>query len=508
MSFSSDSSTSGAYQNLAARSRETSLLSTVSSLLHWDQQTFQPEAAGDYRAAQLATLGTMGHKLWTAPEVGEWLHICESNPASESSAAEMGNLREWRKSFDRAVKLPVALVEELARCSALAHEAWVDARKKSDFATFSPHLEKLVELSRQQAACWSDGDPYDALLDSYEPGAKRVDLQRLFDQLAPRVSALACEAEALPRPKPIPSGPYPVAAQQAFNREIAEALGFDFSSGRIDTAAHPFCTTLGPADVRLTTRYDDTDFTSSLLGVLHETGHGLYEQGLPKEHFGTPAGSAVSLGIHESQSRLWENQVGRSREFWEAWFPRAVSFFPSLKESSPEEIFSHVNRVQRSFIRVEADTVTYDLHIILRFRLETALIDGVLPVRELPDAWNAEFEKLFGLRVPNDALGCLQDIHWSGASFGYFPTYTLGNLNAAQLFETAKGLLPNLTNDLACRKYDDLRNWLINTIHKHGSCMLPGELITAATGKPTNPSAHLSYLTTVSNSFGSGSTSL
>jgi carboxypeptidase Taq len=483
-----------AYTKLAERSRRVAFFSSVGSLLHWDQQTFQPPAAGAYRASQIAALETMSHELWTAGEVGDWLNACEQQDTTAASTQHKGNLREWRKSYDRATKLPTSLVEELARCSALAHDAWLEARKQSAFPIFAPHLKRLVELSREQARCWGGDDLYDALLESYEPGAKRADLQRLFDGIAPHASALAMAGESLPEPTPLPAGPYPIEAQQAFNREVAEAIGFDFSKGRIDTAAHPFCTTLGPADIRLTTRYDHADFTSSLLGILHEAGHGLYEQGLPDDYFGTPAGSAVSLGIHESQSRLWENQVGRSREFWEFWFPKALRHFPCLKESAADAVYRHVNRVRRSLIRVEADAVTYDLHIILRFRLESALMDGDLSVDDLPGAWNSEFEKLFGLPIPDDAHGCLQDIHWSGASFGYFPTYTLGNLNAAQLFQAAGAAIPKLGEKIAAGQYRDLGEWLRKNIHSHGSTLLPGELISAATGKPTQPDAHLAYL--------------
>jgi carboxypeptidase Taq len=483
-----------AYTNIAERSRKVAEFSSVGALLHWDQQTFQPSGAGEYRARQIANLGTLAHELWTAPEVGEWLDSLEADNVSALPVEVSGNLREWRKSYDRAKKLPSALVEDLARSSALAHDAWVEARRQCRFPVFAPHLKKLVELSREQAGYWGGDDPYDALLDSYETGAKRSDLQNLFDRLAPRVSELALAGESLPPAPPIPRGPYPVAAQQAFNREVAEAMGFEFSRGRIDTAAHPFCTTIGPNDVRLTTRYDEEDFTSSLLGVMHEAGHGLYEQGLPGEHFGTPAGSAVSLGIHESQSRLWENHIGRSRGFWEVWFPRARHHFPCLAESSAEHVFRHVNRVKRSLIRVEADAVTYDLHIILRFRLETALIDGSLDSDDLPGAWNSGFESLFGFPVPDDSHGCLQDIHWSGAAFGYFPTYTLGNLNAAQLFETAKSRIPGLEKQLAAGKYEGLKEWLRREIHVAGSSFLPGDLIKNATGASTSEVPHMQYL--------------
>ncbi len=275
---------------------------------------------------------------------------------------------------------------------------------------------------------------------------------------------------------------------------MAEAIGFDFKAGRIDTTTHPFCTGLGPADTRLTTRYDTANFAQSLYGVLHEAGHGLYDQGLPGEDYGTPMGSAVSLGIHESQSRLWENHVGRSRAFWERWFPVACRHFPHLKKFTPEQMTRAVNRVSPSFIRVEADEMTYDLHIILRFDLEQKLVAGEMSVADLPAAWNEQFEKSLGLKVPNDALGCLQDIHWSLGSLGYFPTYTLGNLNGSQLMQRARKDVAGLENQLQGGNYDTLLAWLRNKVHRHGQRYQPQKLMEVATGEPTSAACHLEYL--------------
>lgn len=483
---------SSPYESLVKRSQEVALLGCMGSLLHWDQQTYQPRAAAPYRASQAAYLSTLAHERWATQEVGDWLQAAEE---TEHSVLELGNLREWRQSYDRAVKLPTRLVEELSRESSLAHEVWVEARKLADFSIFAPNLEKLVELTREQAEYWGyENCRYDALLESYESGSRKKDISVLFDGLAPQLTELVVQGEELSSNAPLPAGMFPVAAQEAFNQEVALAFGFDFSSGRIDTTAHPFCTTLGPKDIRLTTRYDEQDFTSSLLGVLHEAGHGLYEQGLLVEHFGTPAGTAVSLGIHESQSRLWENHIGRSLSFWQHWFPIAVRYFPQLTTSSPEAIYRWVNQVKRSFIRVEADEVTYDLHIILRFRIEAALIAGELEVQDLPTAWNEEFQRLFGLEVPDDAQGCLQDVHWSGAGFGYFPTYTLGNLNAAALFQAAHRQIPTLTASLAQGNYTDLLGWLRENIHQSGSVYLPNTLMERATGSIPNPHDHLLHL--------------
>jgi carboxypeptidase Taq len=289
-------------------------------------------------------------------------------------------------------------------------------------------------------------------------------------------------------------GEYPVPAQQAFNRKIAEAMGFDFAAGRIDTTTHPFCATLGAGDCRLTTRYNEADFTQSLYGIMHEAGHGLYEQGLPSEDFGTPNGTFVSMAVHESQSRLWENHVGRSAAFWERWHPVACEHFPGLKTLSAAQITAAVNRVRRSFIRTEADQVTYDLHIILRFGIELNLVEGNLKAKDVPACWNEQFEKMLGLKVTKDSDGCLQDIHWSIGAIGYFPTYTLGNLNAAQLMRRAAADNGALADELARGNYAPLLSWLREKIHRQGSRHDPRELIRLATGEPTGIRDHVEYL--------------
>jgi carboxypeptidase Taq len=355
----------------------------------------------------------------------------------------------------------------------------------------------VLNLTRQFADCWGYQESvYDALLEGYETGAKTRELRTLFAELRPAIGSVLAPARehSAAVPEDYLHGHYPVAAQQAFNRKVAEAIGFDFTAGRVDTTTHPFCETLGPGDCRLTTRYDERNFAQSLYGVLHEAGHGLYEQGLPPEHYGTPLGTAVSLGIHESQSRLWENHVGRSRSFWEHWHPVACEHFPDLRRFSPEQICAGVNRVAPSFIRVEADQVTYDLHIILRFELEVQLVEGQLKVADVPALWNEEFEKLFGLKVTQDSDGCLQDIHWSIGLLGYFPTYTLGNLNAAQLMRRALEDQETLAEELNRGEYINLLKWLREKIHHAGSRLRPPELMKQATGEPTRSNYHLDYL--------------
>jgi carboxypeptidase Taq len=407
------------------------------------------------------------------------------------------NVREWRRLWDRATRLPSRLVEETKQASSLGQHAWADARRAGEFSRFAPHLERLLALRREAAECWGyEACPYDALLEEYEPGARVAALVPLFDEWRRGLAEVL--PAAVERSAGVPehgiAADYPAAQQERFNREVAAALGFDFDAGRIDTSSHPFCAGIGPGDVRMTTRYDERDFTSSLYGVLHETGHGLYDQGLPAEHHGTPAGEAVSLGIHESQSRLWENHVGRAPAFWQHWYPVACEHLPALRAFTPEQVIAHVTRVAPSFIRVESDEVTYDLHILLRFELERRLVSGELKVPDLPAAWNARFRELLGREVPDDRRGCLQDIHWSGGGFGYFPTYTLGNLNAAQLMAAAQRDIPDLPHWLGCGTYAPLLNWLRARVHAPGSRLRPDELMRRATGGPTGTAARLAHL--------------
>jgi carboxypeptidase Taq len=484
------------YANLLARSREVAMVDGASALLNWDEETYMPRAALPFRAEQLAFFSGWSHRQFTAPEVGDWIKACEDHGFAADSD-EAANVRNWRWAYDRQTKLPVELVEEFNRASTLARDAWAAARRRSEFAHFRPHLEKLLELSRRQADHWGYAESrYDALLEGHERGARAAQLTKLFAGLRPAIVELLgpITEKSASIPADLLCGDYSIAAQQAFNREVAESIGFDFNAGRIDTTTHPFCSGLGPGDTRLTTRYDEHDFTESLYGVLHEAGHGLYDQGLSREHHGTPLGSAVSMGIHESQSRLWENHVGRSVAFWEHWHPRACHHFPALKKFSPERINDAVNRVAPSFIRVEADQVTYDLHIILRFELELKLVSGELKVVDVPAVWNEEFEKMLGLKVPDAARGCLQDIHWSLGAFGYFPTYTLGNLNAAQLMRRARQDLPGLETELAAGNSRSLLQWLRENVHQLGQRFPPPELMRRATGEDTNTGHHLDAL--------------
>ncbi len=476
-----------AYEELVRLARERSLLSSCSALLSWDEQTLMPSGGVELRADQLGLLAGLEHDRATQPRIGELLALLEgSDLVNDPESPAAVNVRELRRQFERKTKLPKALVEELARVTSSAQHAWVEARRAQDFARFQPWLDRIVTLKRQEAACLAPGqDPYDPLLDEYEPGASAQDLAERFEdlrrELVPLVDAIR---GATRQPDPtILARSFPVDRQRLLGELMASALGFDFQKGRLDTSAHPFCTGIGPGDCRLTTRYNEQDLSESLFGILHEVGHGLYEQGLEPEHFGTPMGEAVSLGIHESQSRLWENAVGRGRAFWKYWYPQTQRIFrEALGEVSPDAFHFAINQVEPSLIRVQADEVTYNLHILVRFDLERALLSGDLKTSDLPGAWNDSYRRDLGLAPANDSEGCLQDIHWSAGLFGYFPTYTLGNLYAAQLFAKANETLVNLEETLTQGDSKRLLAWLREKIHRQGSRFLPNDLIEAATG--------------------------
>ena len=416
-------------------------------------------------------------------------------PPALAGGDRAANVREWRRSYDRAIKIPVSLVEESQRVFTLSREAWKQARAEAYFAKFAPHLAKILELTRQKADLWGyEESPYDALLEEYEPDTTASSLRPVFTELQAALVPLVEQLAREPVPADYLKGHYPQAGQAALNAKVAQAFGYDFDGGRIDTTTHPFATSLGPDDHRITTRYDEQFFQVSFYGVLHETAHALYEQGLDKAAAGTPLGAARSLGVHESQSRLWENHVGRTGTFWARWYQTAVEHLPDLQRFTPEEVVRGVKRVAPSFIRVEADEVTYDLHILLRFDIELALIEQRLAIEELPPAWNERFEQLFGLKVPNDRHGVLQDIHWSLGALGYFPTYSLGNLNAAQLMPAAERSVPELPQQLAAGEYGQLLDWLRRNVHRHGQRFQTPRLMVQATGETTQARYRIEYL--------------
>jgi carboxypeptidase Taq len=490
-----------AYSELIRRGKELAVIGSCGALLGWDQQTYMPRNGAGLRGEQTAWLAGLMHAKSTDPKIGELLAAVEGSPVvADSDSPEAANVREWRHGFDRATKLPSRLVEELARVTTAAQQAWQDAKTQSKYALFQPHLDKVLALKREEAdAVGFKGHRYDALLDEYEPGATAAELKVLFADLAKELVPLIQKIQAAAK-KPnrdVLERDYPVDRQRVFAEAAAAAVGFDFQSGRLDVTSHPFCSGFGPGDCRITTRFNPRFFPEAFFGVLHETGHGLYEQNLPTERFGEPCGSYCSLGVHESQSRLWENQVGRGSAFWGHFFPRLKQTFPAALSDVAEDAFVFaINDVKPSFIRVEADEATYNLHVALRFELELALLSGDLPVADLPGAWNERSKSLFHLDVPDDRRGCLQDIHWSFGGVGYFPTYTLGNLLAAQFMAAAKKQLGADTLDDSFRRGDfaPLKDWLVKSIHIQGRRYRAGPLCRRVTGLDLSPQPFLTAL--------------
>jgi carboxypeptidase Taq len=487
------------YQRLCIHAREVAILNSTESLLGWDERTKLPPAAGEYRAEQMSYLAGFIHKKQTAPEVGDWLAELADSPLASDPHSDTGaNIVNLKRDYDRKTKLPQALVEELAKLSVLGQQLWVEARKANDFARFLPLLERTIELKRQEAAAIGyEEEPYDALLDEFEPGAKTAEVAQVLtglrEQLVPLVAAIANSSR---RPNlNVLRGKVPVEFQEQFGRRCAAAIGFDFNQGRLDITNHPFCAGMGPRDVRLTTRYEESFLPGALFSTLHEAGHGIYEQGLQAEHYGLPTGEAVSLGVHESQSRMWENFVGRSRAFWEHFFPIAQQTFgEALASVALDEFYFAINDVRPSLIRTESDEVTYNLHILIRFELELALINNELTVADLPAAWHAKYREYLGIQSPTDADGVLQDVHWSSGAFGYFPTYSLGNLYAAQFFEKAQQDLGDLHEMFSRGEFSPLREWLRSNIHSQGRRYPAAELGRRVTGQPLSHDALMRHL--------------
>jgi carboxypeptidase Taq len=493
------SSAEQCYQQLCQHTRQTALLASIESLLGWDERTLLPLAGGEYRAEQMTYLAGMLHQRHTDPRIGQWLgELADSELLSDPDSDAAVTVRQLRRDYDKKVKLPQSLVEELTRATVRGQQIWVEARKGNDFAAFQPILQQIIELKRQEADALGYAEcRYDALLDEYEPGETTANVTRVLaglrEELIPLVGAIR-DCERRPNVEVLRRR-YPIDQQQAFGRQAASRIGFDFSRGRIDVTAHPFCTEMGPHDCRITTRYDERFFPSAFFGTLHEAGHGIYQLGLRPDQYGLPPGKYVSMGIHESQSRLWENLVGRSRPFWEHFYPEAQRAFPeALGGVSLDEFHFAINDVRPSLIRVEADEVTYNLHIIIRFELEQALISGELAVSDLPAAWNEKYQQYLGLEPPGDSDGVLQDIHWSAGLFGYFPTYSLGNLYAAQFFAKADAELGGLSDQFVRGDFTPLRQWLETKIHHQGQRYTAAQLAEQVTGQPLGHTELINYL--------------
>jgi carboxypeptidase Taq len=474
---------------LRTRLAEVSDLTRLGLLLAWDQEIVMPPAGAEWRASQRATLESLTHARFTADRIGELL-----DAATPATPVDEDLVRVTRRDYDKARRVPSDLVAELVHASATASEAWARAREESDFALLEPHLRRNVELRRRYIDCFPEAErPFDALLDDYEPGMRTAEVEdvlgRLRDGLVPLVAARGGGEDGLVR-----TGPFPVDAQRRLVEAVLRQVGVDDERWRLDVALHPFQATISPGDLRLTTRYVEDDL-DSLFGALHEYGHGLYEAQIEPELARTPLGGGASSAVHESQSRLWENMVGRSAGFWRWCFPHLQAAFPErFAGRAWSDVHRAVNAVRPSLIRVSADEVTYGLHVVLRFELELALFEGDLDVADLPEAWRERMRAYLGLDVPDDARGVLQDIHWAEGLFGYFPTYALGNVIAGQLWARIAADLPDLDERFARGDFAALSAWLAEHVHRHGRRVDPGELVARAAGGPLDPEPYLEYL--------------
>jgi len=472
-------------------------LNSANGLLFWDRQTYMPEGGVAGRAEQMATLSKLAHEMLVDDETGRLLDaVGQPDPSSEEGAM----LRRARREYERATKLPAKLVAEITRTTALAEPAWVKAREEADWSLFAPHLEQIVPLKREAAEHLGYEDhPYDALLEGYEPGAKKAHLEKMFLELKEGIVPLSRAVTEHKKDKEDRSAPlygeFDEAEQEEFGKAVISAFGYDWGRGRQDRSVYPFCITFGPGDVRVTTRFEEGWLAPALFGTMHEAGHALYEQGINPDYARTPLGGGTSTGVHESQSRLWENLVGRSRPFWSHYYPKLQeAFLEPLGGLDLETFYRAINVLEPSLIRVEADEATYNLHILLRFELEVALLEGTLSVTDLPTAWNARTEEYLGVVPENDAEGVLQDVHWSNGLFGYFPTYAIGNVLSVQFFDEAVNAHPEIPDQMKKGEFSTLLSWLRESIHRHGSQYYPDELVERVTGRPLDTAPYLRYL--------------
>lgn len=527
---------SKAFEKLQQIDKEIVLLEHTSALLQWDQETGMPAMAIEERSDQIALMQGLAHDRMTGAEVGELLGQARGEAGVENLELEAGEagsgsdggevgeeageeaggaeiaalppeedsrffssafLRVFGRHYERQVKIPRRLVTELAQTTSRAQAAWIDARRADDFSLFQPHLEKIVALTLEKAeALGYPEQPYDALLDEFEPGMRTSQVEEVFAKLKDELTPLVKRITETQRvDDSFRNRGFPPAGQREFSLELLREMGYDFDRGRLDESAHPFTTSLGGNDVRVTTRFHEDDLFSAIFGTIHEGGHGLYELGIDPAYHGSSLGEGTSLGIHESQSRTWENLIGRSLPFWRHRFPELKRIFPDqLKDIDAETFGRAVNRVQPSLIRIEADEVTYSLHVILRFELELALVNRTLEVKDLPEAWNDLMEQLLGIRPPSDADGVLQDVHWSMGAVGYFPTYALGNLFGAQFFNRMKQDIPDVDKRIGEGDLLSIRRWQQEHLHRHGAVYTAPELVRRVTGEALNPRYFIDYL--------------
>jgi carboxypeptidase Taq len=485
------------FEELKRRLGEIHDVEKAAGVLSWDEETKMPPSGADARAEQRATLNRIAHELQVSPELGELLE--ELRPFEEShdpDSFEAAVIRVSRRDYEKAVRVPPELRAELTRAGSLGYQAWLRAREQEDYGIMLPHLERNLELRRRYVACFDhDGDPYDVVLDDYEPGMKTVEVERIFDQLK---AALLPMLEAVSETEPIDdsclTGRFPRVAQRRFALAVLERWGMDRAAWRLDKTVHPFATSFAPTDIRLTTNFHE-DSLHGILSCLHEFGHGIYERQVDPAFARTPLAQGVSSAFHESQSRMWENLVGRSISTWRFFYPKLQEEFPEQFGDLPLEAFHRaLNKVQPSYRRVDADEVTYCLHIILRFELERGMLSGEIALRDLPEAFDAKMRDYLGLQPPDVVTGVLQDVHWSDMSMGYFPTYALGNVVSVQLWERAEADLGDLDEQFERGEFAPLREWLREHVHRHGRAFTPQELLQRAAGSQMDPGPYLRYL--------------
>ncbi len=479
-----------ALTTLKTRLADINALNAAITIMDWDQQTYMPKGGGHARAEHIGILSRMAHETFVADET---LKLAEtSEPEGEEDEAL---LRVVRRNLSLATKLPTSLVEEKSRLSAIAHEKWVEARANSDFKSFAPTLERMFEIARLEAEYLGYTESiYDALLDQYEQGATAADARRMFEAIkGPQVALVKAISEKTETDDKALYGEWDKKAQSEFTEMLVQAIGFDFSRGRQDTAPHPFCTGWSVGDIRLTTRYKSY-IGSAIFGSLHEAGHGMYEQGTPSKWDLTPLAGGVSLGVHESQSRTWENIVGRSKPFWSHFLPALQAKFPALTGYNLDTFYKAINKVEPSYIRVEADELTYNLHVLVRFEIELDVLTGKLAVKDMPEAWNAKYSEYLGITPRNDAEGCLQDVHWSMGSIGYFPTYSMGNLLSYQIWGALQKDIPNTDELMASGQFGPILEWLKSKVYSQGKYYTPKELVLKVTGKPMDATDYLAGL--------------
>ncbi|MBN2803167.1 MAG: carboxypeptidase M32 [Deltaproteobacteria bacterium] len=494
-----------AYNWLSNNSKEIARLGAIIELAAWDQRTCAPEKSHGNRANQIALLSKIAHSKGVDKKTKDALDVLKNNDFSGLDDSLAGaNVKVWLREYERSSKISADLNEKLALTSANGEAAWESGMKNGDFSGFYPVLKELIDLTREKAeSIGYKNEPYDALVDEYEPGITTSDLDTLFcgiaDPIKDLVLKISDKSSDLLNYNHDCS--FDIEAQKSFSRQIVDAIGYDLAAGRIDEAVHPFTVGIGPGDVRITTRYNPDNLSTGIFGSIHEAGHAMYEQGLHEKAYGTPAGSYASLGVHESQSRLWENMVGRSEGFWQWAFPIARGYFDCLQKVSSEEFLSTINRVSPGLIRVEADEVTYNLHVLIRFEIERELFRNNINVEDIEALWNEKMQKYLGVKPANLKEGAMQDVHWSAGMFGYFPTYTLGNIYSAQLFKAAESELGSLDKMFSEGIFKPLLGWLNKNIHTHGAIYGSSGLIEKATSNPVSSKYFIDYLKSKYSNF-------